>query len=150
MLNKTGWCMTRPLAGLAMVFMLLMSLGCSDSGELSEEQAAALLQRVEARWATKVAKDFAATYEFSTPNFREVFPKSLYLGKFSYMVDWELTGVEVLNYDADAAVASVAARVMTEPVKHTSEASRVIGAVPATIRERWILIDGEWWFSSSY
>ena len=101
------------------------------------------------RWQTKIDRDFGKTWEYSTPNFREVFSKSLYVHKFSYMVEWRLTGVEVGNYDADAAVASVAARVMTKPTKQTSTASGAIGAVPVTIREKWMLIDGEWWHSTN-
>ena len=115
--------------------------------ELSAEQASALEQRVRGRWQTLVARDFGKAWEVSTPNFREVFPKSLYVQKFSYMVDWELTGVEVVNYDADAAVASVAVRVMSKPTKFSSAASKAIGALPATIIEQWILIDDVWWYS---
>jgi hypothetical protein len=64
-------------------------------------------------------------------------------------VDWELTGVEVLNYDAVAAVASVAVRVMSEPTKRTSTASFELGAVPVTFHEKWLFIDGEWWHSAN-
>jgi hypothetical protein len=121
----------------------------ADSPGLTPEQAQALEERVRARWQTKVERDFGRTWEFSTPNFRDVFPKTLYVQKFSYMVEWELTSVSVVHYDADAAVASVAARVMTKPTKQTSTASRAIGAVPITIREQWILIDGQWWHSTN-
>ncbi len=117
--------------------------------EISPEQAAALESRVRERWQSKADRDFGKTWEFSTPNFREVFPKSLYVQKFSYMVEWQLTDVRVVAYDADAAVASVAARVMTKPAKQTSIASEAIGAVPVTIREKWILVDGEWWHSTN-
>ena len=137
-------------ASLVLAFALLASVACADPDTLSASQEAALKQRVTERWQVKAAKDFEALWEFNTPSFRGVFPKSLYVQKFSYMVDWQLTGVEVLNYDARAAVASVAARVMTEPTKQTSVASREIGAVPVNMREKWILIDGEWWHSTNY
>lgn len=120
-----------------------------EPAELSAEQVAELEERVRARWQTKINRDFEKTWEFSTPNFREVFSKPMYVHQFSYMVEWELTGVEVVNYDADAAVASVVARVMTKPTKQTSIASRAIGAVPVNIREKWIFTDGEWWHSTN-
>ena len=137
------------LASLVIAVIYLLPAAFADTSELSAERAQALEQRVRDRWQTLIARDFGGTWEFSTPTFREVFPKSLYVEKFSYMVDWELTEVEVLNYDAGAAVASVAARVMTAPTKQTSTASQVIGAVPITIREKWIFIDGEWWHSTN-
>jgi hypothetical protein len=138
------------LVGLLVLIGLLLTAGCTKNKQLTEGQTAALVERVTQRWATKSAKDFESTWEFSSPSFRAVFPKSLYVRKFSYMVDWELTEVEILNYDSRAAVASVAARVMTEPAKKTSEASAIIGAVDVVIREKWIFIDGEWWHSTNY
>ena len=54
----------------------------------------------------------------------------------------------MVSYDAPAAVSSVAVRVMSKPVKLTSTASQAIGAVPVTVHEKWMFIDGEWWFSA--
>jgi hypothetical protein len=74
----------------------------------------------------------------------------LYAQKFSYAVEWELTGVEIVNYDGDAAVASVVVRVMSKPTKQTSAASVAIGAIPVDLRERWIFAEDQWWFSANY
>ena len=136
-----------PVAALAAILLVLVAGGCSDPDELSAQQSSALEQRVRERWHTIIDRDFEKTWEYSTPNYRGVFPKHMYGNNFSYGLEWELTDVEVLHYDGRAAVASVAARVMTKPTKHTSAASRAIGARPVTIREKWILIDGEWWHS---
>ena len=128
---------------------LLATVGCSpgESSKMSEEeQRGALVQRVTERWLAMEAKDFGAVYEFNTQNYRDVFDKTLYLNKFAPGVDWELTGVDVVNYDADAAVASVAVRVMSESAKQTASVS-VFGAMPSTVQENWILIDGQWWHS---
>jgi hypothetical protein len=134
----------------ALLMVLLSSLGgCSNPNELSPEQAAALEQRVTQRWQTIINRDFDATWDFSSPNYREVFPRELYRFNYSYGVDWELTGVDILHYDSSAAVASVGVRVMTKPTKPTSAASKAIGALPATIREQWIRIEGEWWHSAN-
>ena len=116
---------------------------------LSEKQVAALEQRVRERWQALSARDYAKAWEYSTPVYRSVFSKELYVLQFSYAVERELTAVEVLNYDAAAAVASVRAGVMSAPLKQTSTASIAMGALPVTVNERWMLVDGEWWYSAN-
>jgi hypothetical protein len=44
----------------------------------------------------------------------------------------------------------VVVRVMSKPTKQTSAAAKAIGAMPRELRERWILVDREWWFSANY
>ena len=134
---------------MALAVPLVAPTRADTPAGLSAEQAAALEQRVRERWQTLIDHDWAKTWEFSTPTFRGIFPKSMYVHNFSYAVQWELTSVEVVDYDADAAVASVAAGVMSMPTKQTSSASRALGAVPVTIHEKWIFTDGEWWHSTS-
>lgn len=116
---------------------------------LTAEQVAALELRVRERWQALIERDFEQVWEFSTPTFRGIFPKSMYVHNFSYAVAWELTSIDVVNYDANAAVASVAVGVMSQSTKQVSSASRALGAVPITIREKWIFADGEWWHSTN-
>jgi hypothetical protein len=116
---------------------------------LSREQVSDLEQRVRERWQALSAGDYGKAWDYSTPVYRSIFSKELYVLQFSYVVERELTGVEVLNYDAPAAVASVAVRVMSKPTKQTSAASRAVGALPVTITEQWILVDGKWWHSAN-
>ena len=139
----------RALSSVLVISALVGAMGCAAPAKLSEKQQQALEQRVSERWQTLIAKDFDSAWEFTTPNYRRVFPKSLYVNKFSYAVDWELTGIEVVNYDAPAAVASVVVRVMSKPTKQTSSASIKLGALPTTIGEKWILIDRQWWYSAN-
>ena len=144
----------RAVAGLMSVLVLLLTAACSRDDApkapetLGSEQEAALIQRVTERWHALEAKDFGKAYEFATPNYRGIFSKSLYVNKFSYAVNWELTEIDIVNYDARAAVASVAVRVMSEPTKQTSVASRALGAIPITIREKWFSVNGQWWHSA--
>lgn len=141
--------------GIGRVAILMLALaivgGCSREAppRTAQPDLGRLEQRVRERWEAKIARDFDRMWEYSTPNYRKVFPKRMYRLNFSYGLDWELTSVEIINYDADAAVASVAVRVMSIPTKQTSAASRLIGATPATLREQWIFIDGEWWHSAN-
>ncbi|HKK23749.1 MAG TPA: hypothetical protein VJ947_08690 [Pseudohaliea sp.] len=134
--------------GLGAVVVALVA-GCASGPRLNDAMKSRLLERAEARWHMLEQRDFDTAWTYTSPAYREVFPKALYRHRFSYMVDWQLTGVEFLTYDAEAAVASVAARVMSKPAKHTSTASAVIGAVPSVFHERWVYVDGEWWFSTN-
>jgi len=112
--------------------------------DLTEAQKAALVGRVEEKWRAMERRDFAKVYEYTTPNYRKIFSKPMFLNRFAYDIRWQLTGVEILNYDAEAAVASVAVRVMSEPAKQTTPASDV-GKISDTVKEKWFFIDGEWW-----
>lgn len=134
-----------------LLIVTLALMGCSqdEASKKADIDLQHLEKRVQERWQTKIAHDWEGLYEYTTPTFRRTFPKAMYIRKFSYMLNWELTGIEVRNYDADAAVASVAVRVMSEPVKHTSEASRAAGALPHTFNERWVFDEGEWWHSAN-
>ena len=132
--------------------LLALTLGgCSDNAgpKVDEPDLTRLEQRVRERWEAKIARDYDRVWEYSTPNYRRSFPKSMFALQFSYARDWELTSIEVVNYDGAAAVASVAVRVMSEPVKHTSSASQAVGAIPHTLIERWIYDEGEWWHSAN-
>ena len=138
------------LVRVIIVTIFAVLAGCSGVQTLSEKQRTALEQRVTERWQALEAREFERAWEYTSPAYRAVFPKQLYRKKFSYAVTWELTGVKVVNYDSSAAVASVVVRVMSEPTKRTSKASELIGATPASVRERWIFTDGQWWFSANY
>jgi len=130
--------------------LLLVSVSAWTAAEgLSEARIEQLEARAEARWEALEARDWARAYEFLSPAYRAVFSREMYAQKFSYMVEWELTGLEVVAYDAPAAVASVTVRVMSRPVKQTSAASAAIGAVPTRSVEQWILSGGEWWYSAN-
>lgn len=130
------------------VISLVSPNALTEVDGLSPELERALLERVEQRWAHMAEREFDKVWEFSTSTYREIFSKRMFVKNFSYGVEWRLTRAEVRAYDADAAVASVAARVMTEPTKHTTEASKALGAIPQTFNEQWMLIDGVWWYSA--
>ena len=137
----------KPLLGLALVALLAACAGAPRV--LSTAQEAQLLSRAEARWRALEQRDWGRAYEFTSPAYREVFTPAMYARRFSYMIEWELTAVEFVNYDESVAVASVAARVLSKPVKQTSAASAVIGTVPSHFVEQWILSDGQWWYSAN-
>jgi hypothetical protein len=112
--------------------------------DLTDEQKDRLVSRVEEKWHAMERRDFGTVYEYTTPNYRKVFSKRMFLNKFGPGIRWELTGVDILNYDAEAAVATVGVRVITESTTAGSPASGS-GKVADTVKEQWLLIDGEWW-----
>jgi hypothetical protein len=123
--------------------------GCASTKTLDEVERTLLVERASERWKALEVRDWDTAYSFLSPAYRAVFSGEMYSRRFSYMVEWELTSVEFIHYDAPAAVASVAVRVMSRSVKQTSAASVAIGAVPTRVVEQWILSDGEWWYSAN-
>ncbi len=132
---------------LSILFFCILMTACAGFGGLSEESERLLKQRVAERSEYLFRGDYERAWEYFSPNYRSVFPKHLFAKQFSTDLERRLTGVDVLEYDAAAAVASVAVRVMSRPTKQTSSASVAVGALPATINEKWVFIDGQWWFS---
>lgn len=143
------------ITSASFALMILSSLmllpACSNQAPkvLDGSDLESLEQRVSARWTALIAKDFGAAYDYTTPTYRRTFPKRLYVNNFSPLLEWQLTRVELLNYDASAAVASVAVRVMSKSSDENAP-SAIFGAIPQTLRERWIYRDGEWWYSNNY
>lgn len=137
------------LRAVAVMVLGALLSACAGNRALTDADRAVIVERAQARWNALESRDWSAAYAYTSPAYKEIFSASLYAQKFSYLVDWELTSVEILNYDARAAVASVAVRVMSRPVKQTSAASVAIGTVPTRFVEQWVLSDGEWWFSAN-
>ena len=93
---------------------LLILLGCAGQAVLTQELQDKLVERVERRWEFYAVKDYSGAWDFS-PEYKRIFPRESYYKNFRGLLDLELTGVRLLAYDADAAVASVAVRVMILP-----------------------------------
>ena len=119
---------------------------CSAPRDLVGSEKDELIQRVTERWRCLERNDYGCAYQYSSPTYRAVFSQAMYEKRFVSMLERRLTGVKLVAYDSDAAVASVEVGVMSRPSKFTSSASRAIGSLPSAIGESWIWLDGEWWF----
>ena len=137
----------RRVSALALCCAMILT-GCTGPRTMTDAMQEELLSRVEARWRALEANDFDTAYGFTSPAYRSVFSKSMYRHRFSTQIIRQLTDIEFLTYDTSAAVASVAVRVMSEPVKHTSRASAALGAIPSQLVEKWLFVDGQWWFGT--
>ena len=132
------------LAVLSLIFMILAA--CSTSKELSESKERQLIQRVSDRWECLERNDYACAYKFLSPAYREVFTPEMYRGRYFSELERVLTGVKVVAYDRNAAVASVLIGVMSSSSTDASSASRASSIVPSTLAESWIQYKGEWWY----
>ena len=131
---------------IANVLSLLTLLGCAAQAVLTQEVQDKLVERIERRWEFYAVRDYEGVWDFSTPEYRRIFPKESYYKNFHGLLEFELTGVRLLAYDARAAVASVAVRVMISPRPGAPAASLALGKTPTTIDETWKLVDGKWYY----
>ena len=132
------------LAVLSLIFMILAA--CSTSEKLSESKEKQLIQRVSDRWECLERNDYACAYKFLSPAYREVFTLEMYRSRYFSELERVLTGVKVVAYDRNAAVASVLVGVMSRSATDASSASRAITVTPSTLTEDWIWHRREWWF----
>ncbi len=124
----------------------LIFAGCAGQPILTEELKQVLVERIERRWEFYSSKDYSGAWEFSTPEYKKIFPRETYYKNFYGLLEYELTGVQLLAYDADAAVASVAVRVMISSGPGAPAASLALGRSPTTIDENWKLVGGSWYY----
>ena len=145
--NKSG---CEPLnlvkAPLLVVFFGIM-VACSAPRELGESEESVLIQRVTDRWRCLERNDYACAYEFQSPAYREVFSYENYRNRYFSGLERRLTGVKVVAYDPDAAVASVKVGVMSRSFNEASSASQAIGITPTTLTEAWLWGSGKWWIA---
>ena len=127
-----------------LIFMVMAA--CSAPGELSESEENVLIQRVSERWRCLERNDYDCAYEYLSPAFRAVFSSGMYGNHYVSQADRVLTGVKLVAYDRDAAVASVRVGVMSRPLKDTSSASRAVAVTPANLSEAWLWNGGKWWY----
>ena len=127
-----------------LIFMVMAA--CSAPGELSESEETVLIQRVSERWRCLERNDYDCAYEYLSPAFRAVFSPGMYGNHYVSQADRVLTGVKVVAYDRDAAVASVKVGVMSRSSRETLSASRRIAVTPSTFIEAWLWYGGDWWY----
>lgn len=144
--NKTVFETSILMKSAVFALILLVMAACSAPRELSELEESVLIQRVSERWWCLERNDYACAYEYLSPAYRKVFTPQMYRNRYFVGLDRVLTGVKVVAYDRDAAVASVRVGVMSRPLKNTSSASRAVAVTPANLTEAWLWNGGKWWY----
>ena len=132
----------------SVIFGLILGImaGCSAPGELTESENNVLIQRVSERWRCLERNDYVCAYQYLSPSYREVFSYEMYRSRYFSNLERVLTGVKVVAYDRNAAVASVMIGVMSSSSTDASSASRAFSVTPSTLSESWIQYRGEWWY----
>ena len=130
------------------VFLLISVVlaACTAPKELSDSEINVINQRVTDRWRCLERNDYACAYEFLSPAYREVFSYEMYRNRYLSELERRLTGVKLVAYDRDAAVASVKVGVMSRSSRETLSASRRIAVTPSTFIEAWLWYGGDWWY----
>ena len=126
--------------------ILVVMAACSAPENLSESKKSVLIQRVSHRWQCLERNDYDCAYEFTSPAYRRVFSREMYVNRYFSQTERILTGVNLVAYDRDAAVASVRVGVMSGPLKNTPSASRGIAVTPLSLDEAWLRSGGKWWY----
>ena len=72
----------RPLLLLFPLLLAACDKPVEESSGLTDTQREALELRVEERWRARIAHDWEKAWEYTSPAYREVFPKHLYVKKF--------------------------------------------------------------------
>ena len=142
---------TRVSVGLGVLSMLLLA-GCGPAtppSATSAPKAAAALQpqealkqRVEARWARLIERDFAGAYTFETPAYRATVDRKQYGTQFGVGVNWVRATVDQVRVDpaGDRAEVDVTLQMQSLAPLGAGLVDRI-----QPLRERWILTQGDWW-----
>ena len=63
--------------GAAVALLAALLAACAGGPQLTEVRKARLLERAEARWRALEQRDFDTAWTYTSPAYREVFPKAL-------------------------------------------------------------------------
>lgn len=119
--------------------LILIVSGCSSLGTGSSEQT--LINRSEQRWQALIDNDFTAAYGFETPGYRSVYSVEAYRNRFGEHARWKSVRVRSVEIDNDVAHVKLALDFQSQLANGQMIDSQRF------IEERWLLIEGEWWYS---
>lgn len=101
-----------------------------------------LRQRASARWRALISQDWQAAYELEAPAYRAVYNLGDFVRRFGAAVTWtraEVTAVTVAD-GSDAATVEITLWY------RASSADNNAPAIPAKLRESWVMDSGVWWY----
>jgi len=107
----------------------------------TKDQEEQLKQRVAARWAAVIKRQFATAYEYETPDYRKAHSAQQYAGKFGSGIDWHVATVKRIRYDRLDEADVVITIDYSFDLPGGDQPARTTGDV----HERWVLDDGQWW-----
>lgn len=138
---------------IKILFILLFSFSINAESDLASpepaveqkltEQRLALEQRVLAKWDALIRKDFATAYQFTSPNYRELFSLLAFKRNFSVgKVEWQKVEVEGINFNNnDTATVNIKIYI----IFHQTETGRDL-PMSSNSKESWIKVNEQWWY----
>lgn len=115
-------------------------VGCAGpSGSLAPEVL--VKQRAASRWDGLKAKNFSAAYEFLSPAYRASTKPDAYVSALGDGSSW--LAAEVVAVTCQQQVCDAKVRIEVAPPVPGKFGDRIVTHVD----EKWIFIDGQWWFN---
>ena len=140
--DRVRWLL--PLMILALL-SACASLTPQDTDAWRDSQRAKLKERAEARWKALITGDYAAAYEYLSPDHRVVVSLQQFRGKFGGTIAWRMAIAKDIKYDSPT--------VATVMVAVTYRYSGPLGGgeieTGRLMAEKWLYSGGEWWYISA-
>lgn len=143
---RIGRSISRGIVGLAGIAVLATMAGCGTLPNLGM-QAKTPEQQVAARSAARskalMKHDYHVVYGFMTPGYRKTFGFSQYADAHTAHIDLKkVKVVKVTCADADSC------KVLSQwtYVANVGPKGVNVGEVTSVIPEKWIKVDGQWWY----
>ncbi len=134
----------KKLISPALLGGLLLLTACGGS---EPEPSQSLEERVMARWAYMIERDFESAWEYYSPGFRQMTPQQDFARDMGRRpVRWrsaELAWIECDRAERCEARVDVIFQALGAPAGQSQM------RVPQRLTETWILSDGQWWFSAN-
>lgn len=140
---NTGMVMKHGIFGLAAVLFSLLAAGCATTpgAGLSAEESVA--QRGRERWDSIFAKEYDISYEYLSPGYRAKLTRAEYMVRLlQQRIRWTAADFVEAQCEAETCMATwTVTWAYNVPLKGVGEYEG-----QKTLKERWILADGEWFF----
>jgi len=106
---------------------------------------AKLDSRVLGRWEALIDKDFEQAYGYFSPAYRKLFPLRHYLSRTGSSVNWLSANIKDSQYEGARAEVRVEVNYKLDfPMGQGDD----FGEISKVLKEIWLWVDGQWWYSS--
>ena len=134
---------------IIVVLALLVTAGCMNNDHIrgvtsqTSDVASAVQSRAVERWNHLISGDFDKAYDFMSPGVRAIMPLDVYRSRVSgSSIRWKKATIGAVECEHELCNVVV----QLEYVYMGSIRSAYGQETTTELREKWIYIDGEWWF----